>query len=115
MEEACKNRLYSISSDLNLNDTSLLLTTTAVDPRYRFSVFSSKLKVKVKTLLQMEVKKHSSCKANERCGSSTHKSLESSKSQSSTCDPNDFLSFHSTEEEEVQNEQQKKVTRLLLR
>ena len=56
MEEACENRLYSTSSDLNLNDNSLLLTTTAVDPRYRLSVFPSELKEKVKTLLQMEVK-----------------------------------------------------------
>ena len=106
MEEACENRLYSTSSDLNLNDNSLLLTTTAVDPRYRLSVFPSQLKEKVKTLLQMEVKKHSSCEANERSDSPTHKTLESSKSQSSTFDPNDFLSFYSTEEEEAQNEQQ---------
>ena len=107
MEEACENRLYSTSSDLNLNDNSLLLTTTAVDPRYRLSGFPSKLKEKVKTLLQMEVKKHSSCEANERCDPPTHKPLESSKSQSSTFDPNDFLSFYSTEEEEeAQNEQQ---------
>ena len=107
MEDACENRLYSTSSDLNLNDNSLLLTTTAVDPRYRLSVFPSQLKEKVKTLLQMEVKKHSSCEANERCDSPTHKPLESSKSQSSTFDPNDFLSFYSTEEEEeAQNEQQ---------
>ena len=106
MEEACENRLYSTSSDLNLNDNSLLLTTTAVDPRYRLSAFSSKLKEKANTLLQMEVKKHSCCEANERCDSPTHKPLESSKSQSSTFDPNDFLSFYSTEEEKAQNEQQ---------
>ena len=53
----------------------------------------------------MEVKKHSSCEANENCDSPTHKPLESSKSQSSTFDPNDFLSFYSTEEE-AQNKQQ---------
>ena len=54
----------------------------------------------------MEVKKHSRCEANQRCDSPTHQPLESSKSQSSTFDPNDFLSFYSTEEEEAQNEQQ---------
>ena len=55
----------------------------------------------------MQVKKQSNCEANERCDSPTHKPLESSKSQSSTFDPNDFLSFYSTEEEEkAQNEQQ---------
>ena len=58
MEVACENRLHSTSSELNLNDNSLLLTTTAVDPGYHLSVFPSKLKEKVKTLLQMEVKKH---------------------------------------------------------
>ena len=55
----------------------------------------------------MEVKKNSSCEANERCDSPTHRPLESSKSQSSTFDPIDFLSFYSTEKEkEAQNEQQ---------
>ena len=57
-------------------------------------------------MLQIEVKKHSSCEANERSDSPTHKTLKSSKLQSSTFDPNDFLSFYSTEEEEAQNEQQ---------
>ena len=58
----------------------------------------------------MEVKKNSSCEANERCDSPTHKPLESSKSQSPTFDPNDFLSFYSTEEEkEAQNKQQKQA------
>ena len=54
----------------------------------------------------MEVKKHSRCEANQRCDSPTHQPLESSKSQSSTFDPNNFLSFYCTEEEEAQNEQQ---------
>ena len=107
MKQACETRLYSTSSDLNLNDNSLLLTTMAVDSRYHLSVFPSKLKEKVETLLQMEVQRHSSCEANEHCDSPTHKPLESSKSQSSMFDPNDFLSFYSTkEEEEAQNEQQ---------
>ena len=111
MEEACENRLYSTSSDLNLYDNTLLLITTAVDPRYRLSVFPFELKEKVKTLLHMEVKKHSRCEANQRCDSPTHQPLESSKSQSSTFDPNNFLSFYCTEEEEqkeekLQNEQQ---------
>ena len=62
----------------------------------------------------MEVKNHSSCDPNERCDSPTHKPLESSKSQSSTYDPYNFLGFYSTEE--AQNEQQNiKVTRFLLR
>ena len=53
----------------------------------------------------MDVKQHSSCGENERCDSATHKMLESSKSQSLTFDPHDFLSLYSTEEE-AQNEQQ---------
>ena len=37
IEEACKRRFYTINntSRLNLNDSSLLLVTTAVDPRSR--------------------------------------------------------------------------------
>ena len=107
MVEACENRSYSTSSDLNLNDNSIMLTTTAVDPRYRLSVFPSKLKEKVKTLLQMEVKKHSSCEANERCDSHIHKLLRVQSHNLQRLIQNDFLSFYSTEEEEeAQNEQQ---------
>ena len=73
MKEACENRLYSTSLDLDLNDNSLLLTTTALDLRYRLSIFPLILKEKVKTLLQMKAKQQSSCEANERCDSPTHK------------------------------------------
>ena len=79
MEEAYENRLYNTSSDLNLNDNSLLLTTTAFDPRYHLSFFPSKLKEKVKTLLQIKFKKHNSYEANERCDPPTHKPSESPK------------------------------------
>ena len=96
MEEAYGNRLYSTSSDLNLNDNSLLLITMAVDPRYRLSVFLFELKEKVKKLLQMEVKKHSRREANQRCDFPTHQPLDSAMSQSSMFDPNNFLSFYST-------------------
>ena len=60
----------------------------------------------------MEVKKHSRCEANQRCDSPTQQPIESSKSQYSTFDPNNFLRFYSTDEEDqekVQNEQQNMI------
>ena len=55
MEEACERRLYSTTSSFKLNDTSLPLVSTAVDPRYRLSVFPSELKEMIEKLLKIEV------------------------------------------------------------
>ena len=52
----------------------------------------------------MDVKKHSKREANQCCDSPTHQPLESSKSQFSTVDPNNFISFYSTEDEKKRRE-----------
>ena len=82
-------------------DSSLLLVTTAIDQRYRLSVFPSELKDKVETLLQMKFKKHSRREARQRDDSPTYQPPNSSKPQSSTSfDQSSVLSFYSLLTEE---------------
>ena len=95
IEEARERRFYSTnnSSGLNLNDNSLLLVTTAVDPLYRISVFPPNLKLKVDKLLKLEVKTHG-CRETGQSGVSSIVSPNNSRPQSHTnVDPKNCLSL----------------------
>ena len=113
IEEACE-RTYTTnnSSRLNLNDNSWLLVTTAVDPRYRLSVFPPSLKSKVDSLLELEVRRHS-CRDTGQSDDSLIVPPKNPKPQSPTnIDPKSFLSFYSLFETETtthKNDQQDTV------
>ena len=79
-----EKRFYSTTATFNLIDNNLLLVTTAVDPRYRLSVFPSELKENVEKLLQMEVKKYSRREARQRGDSVTDQRPNISKPPSSS-------------------------------
>ena len=111
MEEVCERKLYITTSTFDLNDKSLRLVTTAVDPHYRLSFFLSELNKKVKKLLQQEVRKYSRRDARQSNDSPTYQQSKSPKQHSSTnFDSKNFLSFYSFEKEEKtspqENEQQ---------
>ena len=52
-----------------MNDNKLLLVTTAVDSKYRLSVFRSYLKNYVKEQLKLDVKKPIFFKVDQKCDS----------------------------------------------
>lgn len=104
LKEACEKRLYSTTSSYNLYDNNLLLVTTAVDPRYRLSVFPTEIKEKVETLLLTELKNHNRDLARIRGDSSPSKTVShddqqqtgnSGEESSTEFDPNNFFSFYS--------------------
>ena len=95
IEDSCVKRLYTTNnkSRLKLNDYSLLLVTTTVDPRYRLSVFPPNLKSKVDKLLKLEVKTHG-CRETGQSGASPIVSPNNSRPQSHTnVDPKNCLSL----------------------
>ena len=61
MKKYAKERFIVKPLTFKLNDNSLLLVTTVVDPCYRLSVFPSKFKEQIGKPLQMWVKKYSRC------------------------------------------------------
>ena len=85
---------------------------TAVDPRYRLSVFPPSLKSKVDSLLELEVKRHS-CRDTGQSDDSLIVLPKNPKPQSPTnIDPKSFLSFYSLFETETtthKNDQQDTV------
>ena len=89
MEKAWERRLFSTTSTFNLNDNSLLLVTTAVDPpcyQPSFNLFNSKRR------LRSCCKNYSQHEAWQRGDSPTYQPPNSPKPQSSTnFDSNNFL------------------------
>ena len=85
---------YKINSNLDLNDSKLLLVTPAIYQRYLLYLYLLIAKIKLK-LLNLNVKKHFCYEANQSSDSLILQQEKSKLQISANFDPKNFLVYYS--------------------